>query len=397
MRGAGRGHKRRLLLVSGIVPCRNYSGGLFLQQIITMTGRPAGIFAFQSRLVSPDIDDEISGIETEVVQRPSEAYERDSDAETVRSAELAHERDVIPAVANRVLAFAEQVGATDLWVVLEGQSLIRLARALSTLSDLPLRVQVMDPPGWWFRAHHLDADTVRSVTKQFDDVMGRARICSTASWAMARNYAERYGIETVAMLPPIDLSIAQPPADRPAGGGLRIGFAGQVYASEEFSALRTALEALSAEGRHGDVTCHAYSTGLGIGADPVLNVHRWLPQRELLVELARADLLYCPYWFSATMREEANLSFPSKLTSYIAAGRPVLFHGRADSSPARFLRQKGAAYFCFRPGVSAIKETIDRALGDDATYARTARAARGLLEAYLSAEALRQSFARFCA
>jgi hypothetical protein len=97
------------------------------------------------------------------------------------------------------------------------------------------------------------------------------------------------------------------------------------------------------------------------------------------------------------MREEANLSFPSKLTSYIASGRPVLFHGRADSSPARFLRQNGAAFFCFRPGVSAIRETIARALGDDATYARTAHAARELLDTHLSADTLRQSFARFCA
>jgi hypothetical protein len=397
MRRSGRRQNRRLLLVSGIVPCRNYSGGLFLQQIIKMTAPVAGIFAFQSKWVSPDVDDEIAAIRTRVVERPNDAYEPDAEVEAVRSTELANEMDVIPAVAEEVLAFAKELGATDLWVILEGQSLIRLARTLSNLSDLPLRVQVMDPPGWWLRAHNLDTVTVRSVLKQFDDVMGRARICSTASWAMARDYAERYGIETVAVVPPMDLSIAQPPADRPAGGGLRIGFAGQVYASEEFSALRLALEALSAEGRHGDVTCHAYSSSLRVGADPVLKVHRWLPQRELLVELARADLLYCPYWFSATMREEANLSFPSKLTSYIAAGRPVLFHGRADSSPARFLRQNGAAFFCFRPGVSAIKETIARALSDDDTYARTAHAARELLETQLSADALRHSFARFCA
>ncbi len=396
MRHAGRRPNPRLLLVSGIVPCSNYSGGLFLQQIIKMTAPLAGIFAFQSTLVSPEIDDEIAAIETRVVERPADRYEPDADPEAVRRTELGNERDIIPDVARQVVAFAEEVGATDLWVVLEGQSLIRLAHALSTLSDLPLRVQVMDPPGWWLRAHHLDAVTSRSVLQQFDDVMGRALVCSAASWAMARVYAERYGIDTVALVPPMDLSLALPPADRPAGDGISIGFAGQIYASEEFSALRLALEALSAEGWAGDVTCHAYTTALAPGADPLITVHRWLPQRDLVRELAQADLLYCPYWFSPEMREEANLSFPSKLTSYIAAGRPVLFHGRADSSPARFLRQNGAAFFCFRPGVAAIKETITRALGDAATYARTAQAARTLLQTHLSADALRNSFARFC-
>jgi hypothetical protein len=397
MRRTGRRQNRRLLLVSGIVPCSNYSGGLFLQQIIKMTGPLAGIFALQNRTVFPDVDDEIGAIATRIVERPNDGYEPDDDAEQVRSTELANEIDVIPGVAAEVLAFAREVDATDLWVVLEGQSLIRLARALSTQSDMPLRVQVMDPPGWWLRAHNLDAVTARSVLKQFDDVMGRARICSAASWAMARNYGERYGIETVAVVPPIDLSLARMPAERPRGDGLRIGFAGQVYALEEFSALRLALEALSDEGRHGDVSCHAYTNYIGTGPDPVVRIHRWLPQSDLLAELADADLLYCPYWFAAGMREEANLSFPSKLTSYIAAGRPVLFHGRADSSPARFLRQNGAAFFCFRPSVAAVKETIVRAVSDDDTYARTARAARSLLETYLSADALRQSFARFCA
>ena len=95
------------------------------------------------------------------------------------------------------------------------------------------------------------------------------------------------------------------------------------------------------------------------------------------------------------MRETSNLSFPSKLVTYFASGRPVVFHGRADSSPGRFLRENAAAFFCFRPGKDAIRNTLERSLMRPADYAEISANGRALVDSKFSFEALKASFSDF--
>ena len=64
----------------------------------------------------------------------------------------------------------------------------------------------------------------------------------------------------------------------------------------------------------------------------------------MLPELRTADLLYCPYWFDPGFERPCRLSFPSKLSTYLKTGVPVLFHGPEYASPRIFLEQNDAAY-----------------------------------------------------
>ena len=71
----------------------------------------------------------------------------------------------------------------------------------------------------------------------------------------------------------------------------------------------------------------------------------WQPQ-ERAVELlsTSCDVLYCPYPYAASLAEVAKYSFPSKIPTYLAAGRPILFHGPTYASPARYLEATGAGF-----------------------------------------------------
>jgi glycosyltransferase involved in cell wall biosynthesis len=97
----------------------------------------------------------------------------------------------------------------------------------------------------------------------------------------------------------------------------------------------------------------------------------WHSQEETIQLLSEADVLYCPYWFDSAFEEESRLSFPSKLTTYLAAGRPVLFHGPAYASPAVFLKERGAGECCFSLDTDSIIASLTKLANDEAFYKET--------------------------
>jgi len=62
-----------------------------------------------------------------------------------------------------------------------------------------------------------------------------------------------------------------------------------------------------------------------------------LPEEQVLPELAKCAFLYAMYPFNDALRIFSKTSLPTKLTSYLQAGRPILGQGPADSTLAAFL------------------------------------------------------------
>jgi hypothetical protein len=127
-----------------------------------------------------------------------------------------------------------------------------------------------------------------------------------------------------------------------------IALSGQMYADVELSALISALNILNWEYDGKTIILRLYGRAFHLFFSTPANVEirGWLSQEDLLPELADADLLYCPYWFDPAFEEAARLSFPSKLSTYLKVGVPVLFHGPDYASPRIFLEKYNAAYIC---------------------------------------------------
>lgn len=390
---------RRILLVAGVPPCTNYSGGLFLDQIVRASQPLAGAFIVQNRHLAPAVPEDVSvSCPIKTILRMDEWHPRTEHELSVRR----HERqriDVhIPDYRKQLLEFAAEIEATDIWFILEGQTLISLAHSILDVVDLPLRVQVMDPPGWWLREHNIDGATSEEVLRKFHEVVERASSCAAASFAMKEAYEQRYRRTCVTLMPSLDIALSRPPAPKNSASTLKIGFAGQTYANEEFNQLVLALHEIKRDGRYDAVELHAFTQGRPVDDDSsLIRYHGWTNQTRLIEELSQLDLLYCPYWFSEKMREETMLSFPSKLTTYLATGRPVLFHGRVDASPGQFLRRNAAAFFCFSHDATALRRSIERAMAQADLYADTASNGSAAFARFLTNDCLQSSFEAFMA
>jgi glycosyltransferase involved in cell wall biosynthesis len=182
-----------------------------------------------------------------------------------------------------------------------------------------------------------------------------------------------------------------------SGDKLVIGVAGQLYASAEWTALMGALD--STKWRIADRDVRIVLLGRYFSSETSKRAHieylGWRPQQETIAILSHTDLLYCPYWFDPVFETEARLCFPSKLTTYLAAGRPVLFHGPDYASPARFLKENKAGVCCNSLEPSALLGHLHQLVSDRELYEQSARNGRRALELHLSLPRMQESFFRF--
>ena len=404
----------RVLLLTDIPPSTNYSGGIHLAQLCRHLPEGAlDIFAILNPNLAPTIPADLSSIPIHYTEKPNEyAWRRGSRIAANAGAFLSESYRAATArrrVGDEAVRHVRNTRPEVVWCLLEGQTMIQVGARVRRDTDASFVTQVMDPQGWWLNEHGLDRLSRRRVSSLFDGVVRASDRCGTASWAMADVYRTRYSVETVPLLPSIDESEvpAGTSAVRDSSGVLVVALAGQIYAHDAWAALVSSLDGVGwrIDGRRVALRLFGLSEWgreLALRAVPptsLLPKHvefsDWRPQSETLALLAECDILYCPYWFGAEFEEEARLSFPSKLTTYLAAGRPVLFHGPAYSSPAVFLQRERAGVCCTSREPAAILDALTTIATDGELRTTVTTNGRVAWQEQLSVHAQRAEFARF--
>jgi colanic acid biosynthesis glycosyl transferase WcaI len=93
----------------------------------------------------------------------------------------------------------------------------------------------------------------------------------------------------------------------------------------------------------------------------------------------------------------ADMSLPSKLTSYFAAGRPVVAACSAESETAREIQQAGAGYVVGSGEPAALRDMLVSLKANPSIAARLAETARRYAETTLSAETILAEYEEFVA
>lgn len=380
----------KTLLLTDIPPSSNLTAGIVTAQMCRCV--PPGelaIFCVQNPHLYPDPYPDLVHIPIRVVAKPNELNHRNirripiGKAGSMMTETYRRVRMIAPLVRQAV-AFGKEERATSLWVILQGQTMVRMAISVADGLRVPMRSQVWDPLSWWLSAHGVDGLNARLDLAQFDRVMRRSVSCATASWEMANQYWQKYGTASRAIIASLDQTLARRPEPKlRVPGELAIGMAGQFYASDEWLQLTWALSLAGwqVNGRKVVVRVLGHQRPTAV---PEENLHYvgWQSQAEAVTLLSdTCDILYCPYPYGALMADVAKLSFPSKIPTYLAAGRPVLFHGPAYSGAAKYLKSRGAGFICRANEAAAVYDGLMHLVEDELLYRRLAKGAQ---EAFLA-------------
>jgi len=394
---------KRILLLTDIPPCKNLTAGLVLDQLCRFL--PEGSVACFS-VVNPAIEATISPdldwIPVEYCKKPMEnsgqIFPQPLGTLSSLSINAWHSLVTINSIAKKAVEFGRKHRVDAVWCVLQGQTMIRLALPVAKGLGVPLFTQVWDPPYWWLRENKVDALTSRSVLEQFSRVLQESTACAAASWAMAEQYRTDYSTRALPVIPSLASGLALPPATAVhEGNELIIGLAGQIYSVQEWNALIAALDSVNWKIAGREVRIRLLGRYANLYANGKMHIEflGWASQAETIKLMSEADILYCPYWFDPVFESEARLSFPSKLTTYLAAGRPVLFHGPAYASPGRFLQDNKAGVCCNSLDKDEIINAIQLLVSDQELYRTLAMNGRSAFDKHLTLTSMKAQFYEF--
>jgi hypothetical protein len=301
-----------------------------------------------------------------------------------------------PEITKEIVTLVRDERIDLIWMILNSPNTICVAEGIVEASVAPLVVTVWDDAEYLASSYHFDPWTTRAMLRSFTSVLQRSRRVAVASDGMAELYASKYNVRGIPLIHGIHPSLWQTPAAAPAAKTRHfVGFAGSLHCKTEWNAFVAAVSDWNrTEASEIRIRFIGRFPGFGARTAPFIEQVGSLSLPDTLKELAATDVAYVPYWFARDRAWAAKTAFPSKLSAYVAAGVPVLYHGPADSSPAVFLRRYPVGLSCHSLEIPEIQRTLRTLLFDQAVRSVASKEQRRALEEQLGAEAMLRRFAQ---
>ncbi|WP_341791060.1 glycosyltransferase [Rickettsia endosymbiont of Gonocerus acuteangulatus] len=388
----------KILLLTDIPPCENYTAGLVLKplvrflpldQIVMCTvSHPA--FEFK---IPPELE-KIPHLKLfKFIERMK------SGGLVAYILELFNAIRVKYYLLPKIIKFAKEHKVDTIWVVLQGQTIVRLARPLAKKLSASLFTQVWDSFEWWLHACKTDKLTQKRLLKEFDKVLRYSTCCATASWGMSEEYEAKYNIPTIPIVAGLPKEFAKLPAVTYNNTDeYIISISGQFYAKDEWLCFINALNRVNWKIAGKNIKIRVMGGDFEIlrQLSPAnIEYLGWRSQEEAINLLAKSDLLYMPYWFSKEFYKESSTSFPSKLVTYFASGRPVFCHAPPYASPSKYIMKHNAGYICNSLDTHEIINVLEKAISDKESYSIFAQNGHNCFLQDFTLESIKENFLKF--
>lgn len=395
----------RILLITDIAPCTNYTAGIVLNKwcdFLIEENHEIYYALVKNKSLEFEIpEDKKSRIHFLNIEKPRENFLLPEATKWKLITEImlsllyqikftCWDRLLI---SREIIEFAKENKCELIFVSIQGQTITRLIRRVARKTGLKYVAQAWDPLEWWLRAHNFDYFSKKINLSEFNKLVKGSEKFAAMSWAMSVEFEKKYGITCVTNIPGLKSGVTVKQKNLDSPDSFNIAFAGQLYAKKEFEVFVEALDKMGWKYGGKKISLNLYGMFLEEKYKKLkqVNFHGYVNQEQLIPLLVQADLLYCPYWFSKEFIKEATLSFPSKLTSYLKTGKPVFIHAPKYASPRKFLEHFKAAYICGSVDVNVVMNSIKDII-DDSNRKNIGRRGYQLFEKYMTYKPMKESF-----
>lgn len=377
----------RTLLLAGSVPGGRNVGQILLREMLDCLDPSRFAIAGLLSAAEARATDAMPGVR--VFARPDEhAVRRHAGRMGGAMAALARLRDYEPAIsrlAEDVQAHARAEGVDRVWAILNMPSIVDVCSRLLDRLQVPLLAHVWDDIDHLSQQRRLDAWTRRRTQRRFGALLARAERTAVIGETMAARYEQRYGARCCIVRHGVADGVAAREAAT-ASDEFSIGFSGGMYCHSAWKAFQAALDRLGWQvaGKRIRLVVMSGHIAFTTRSPAQVDYLGWRSDAEVQQRLSGCDLLYLPQPFEAAQRELAELSFPTKLSAYVATGRPVLVHAPPHASLPVFARTHPLGALCTSLDPAAIAAAIAALAADPARYAEAARDSATIANSVLS-------------
>ena len=287
-------------------------------------------------------------------------------------------------------------GTRAVWTILDAAGPVAVGDAVAAVAGVPVVSLVWDCPSYFLQRAGFDAWSRRLLMRHFGACLGQSCRVGVVSEAMRRTYADAYGAR--GLITRHGLAAAAHAAVRtlsPGPGPVTIGYAGGLYATGAWLALLQALDSLGwrLNGREIKLTACGSDFVVRTRGPATVELLGWRSDAEVFERLSACDILYLPQPFDDYLRTLARLSFPTKLSTYAATGRPVVLHAPAHASLVSYFGTHAGTAVCRECSPHALVPVLRRLVDDAGAYAAASRASVAMARQDLNEESFRRQFA----
>lgn len=251
----------------------------------------------------------------------------------------ARHRHALHRLANDLRAFAEYGNFDKVWVILNAPTVVEAAARAFTNGKRPLHVQVWDDFNHLAQVFRVDRIARSGLARDFGRCLAHASSAAVICESMAERYQRDFGLASVVVRAGAPSPLPEPhrPTDR---GEFRIGLSGSLYAGSAWQALLGALDLMDWTVGSAKFSLHIWSSHASLESRHGARIlfHGWRPEHEVRAGLAACDALYLPQPFESHDANLSELSFPTKLSLYVGARKPLFIHAPQNASVAVFNR-----------------------------------------------------------
>jgi len=190
--------------------------------------------------------------------------------------------------------------------------------------------------------------------------------CSAKVYSISdcmNEYYQSKGFRTETLPHGIDSSSIRHPSIERRSALLKVGFAGMIYATNE-DAIKELVAAKNL--LKGGFELHFATTQWSIGRlrdmgvlQEIETAHTYGSRDEVLDLLADCDILFLPMSFMSKHRKDLVSIFPTKVTDYWLAQRPIIVYGSPDYAFTRRANEDGYAKVVTQRGSEYIARAIE--------------------------------------
>ena len=345
----------RILTLSGTIPGEPGVGGVILNDL--MSELPAGTLQFIPAATKQVIDlgwlkraPELAG---HVVRRFETGWRplKGVAGELIgRAARLAKFSRHCRTLTDQICNSAAARDCDMVWAILDCPTVIEIALETAQRLNKPLIALVWDSPELLIDSLNMDRWSAAAMLKRFGDTIRSATRVGVICEQMQQRYESAFGAgEYVVLRHGIRENLwAEPTVADDESNRLIIGFAGSITAVRPFRQLVQTLDEnkWSINGRN--VTLRLIGSRYTLDSREAQHIEffGWRSLEQTVKLLAECHMTYLPQPFEERLKPLAELSFPTKLTTYLAAGNRVLLHAPDYASVTSFMQDYAIGHSC---------------------------------------------------
>jgi hypothetical protein len=292
----------------------------------------------------------------------------------------------------------QEIASSHEWdlvlISLYSQSSIRIAKSLLFRPKSKVVTLLWDDFRWWGMSSKVPSEVMTYLLDAQMKILRSSSHVIVPSTEMALKLVHETKAEVIVLHPVFVEAKLKQNSSAMVRTGIVIGFAGQTYSSTEIRLVANALGLLTEKYPNLAFELRVYSKDEKFSREINCRYMGYRNKSELHYGLSSCDLLLLPFpreaWFSEIIRG----SFPSKLSNYAAARRPVFYLGPLDSSVARFLSLKQYPMMIDTVSAHTIAHYIEEFMLSKALKESCTRIIESIYDEHFSSEAFHKSLTR---